>query len=293
MYLMEYETLKFEKEEGGIAVVTINRPDRLNAINDQFWTDFTKAHHEILKDKDINAWILTGAPRPDGRPCFSAGADLKDDAKGKRRYDYPEYRGPLFIEEDDMFPRNTPAGRLWAKRPRLPAPIFFELVWSPKISIAAIDGVAIAFGLELALVCDIILVSETAQIFDTHVKNLGFGIGGGSVTTSMARKVGYSKALELLLTADKIDGKEALRIGFANRCYPPSQLIPEAKVMAKKIAAMRPGAISLTKLSCRSVSEMGYNAAWNYGEELLHWGELDPEWAGLQRMTQQWEKRDR
>lgn len=289
---MEYETLKYEKEDG-FAVVTINRPERLNAMNRQFFKDFTHVHNEILKDKEVNAWILTGAPRPDGRPCFSAGADLKDDAEGQKRYDYPEFRGPYYNEEDELFPMNTPAGRLWAKRPRLPAPIFFDVVWSPKISIAAIDGIAIAFGIELALVCDIILVAETARISDTHVKNLQFAIGGGSVTTSLARKVGYSKALEILITGDWMDGKEALRIGFANQCYPSAKLMDEAKAMAKRIAGMRPGAVQLTKLSCRSVLDMGYNQAWAYGEELLRWGELDPEWVGLQRVTQDWGKRER
>jgi enoyl-CoA hydratase len=289
---MDYETLKYEKE-GNFVVITMNRPDRLNAMNRQFFKEFSHAHSEILKDKEVNAWILTGAPRPDGRPCFSAGADLKDDAAGEKRYEYPEFKGPYYIEEDEFFPMNTPAGRLWAKRPRLPAPIFLNVAWSPKISIAAIDGIAIAFGLELALVCDIILVAETARISDTHVKNLQFAIGGASVTTSLARKVGYSKAMELLTTGDWIDGKEALRIGFANQCYPSDKLLDEAKAMAKRIADMRPGALHMTKLSCRSVMEMGYNEAWTYGEEILRWGELDPEWVGLQKVTQEWEKRER
>ena len=288
---MKYETIKYEKEDGFV-LITMNRPERLNAMNAQLFEELDHAHHEILKDDKVIAWIVTGAPRPDGRPCFSAGADLKDDAKGVRRWDSPGFKGPVFMEEDDMFPVNTAAGRLWAKRPRLMAmPLFINIAWSPKISIAAVDGVATAGGIELALVCDIILASETAQITDSHVKNLKSAIGGASVTTTLTRRVGYSKALELCILGDFIDGNEAYRIGLANRVYPPDKLMAGAKEMARKIASMRPAALHLTKLSCRSVFDANYNQTWNYGDELLKWNRLDPTWQGLQGVTKQWEKR--
>jgi enoyl-CoA hydratase/carnithine racemase len=289
---MEYETLKYEKEDGFV-VITMNRPKSLNAMNKQFMKEFIHAHREILKDKEVNVWILTGAPRPDGRPCFSAGADLKEDMKGEKRYNFPEFGGPAYLEEDIMFPLNTVAGRLWTRRPRLYSPLFIDIAWSPKISIAAIDGIATAGGIEIALVCDIILVSETAQIGDSHVKNLKFAIGAGSVTTNLARKVGYSRALEICITGDFIDGKKAYEIGFANHVYPPEKLMDEAKALATKIASMRPAAIQMTKLSCKSVQDMGYNEAWAFSDEILRWGELDPEWLGLQGVTQEWDKRGR
>jgi len=78
---MEYETIKYEKEDGFV-VITLNRPERLNALNHQLLQDLSHAHREILKDKEVNAWIVTGSPRPDGRPCFSAGADLKTTLRG-------------------------------------------------------------------------------------------------------------------------------------------------------------------------------------------------------------------
>jgi enoyl-CoA hydratase/carnithine racemase len=288
---MKYETLKYEKEDGFV-VLTLNRPERLNAMNTQLLKELDHAHHEILKDDKVISWIVTGAPRPDGRPCFSAGADLKDDAAGTSRWDYPDHKGPFFIEEEQMFPVNTAAGRLWAKRPRIMAmPIFTDIAWSPKISIAAVDGVATAGGIELALVCDIILASETAQFTDSHVKNLRSAVGGGSVTTTLTRRVGYSKALELCILGDFIDGNEAYRIGLANRVYPPDKLMEGAKEMARKIAGMRPAALHLTKLSCRSVFDANYNQTWNYGDELLKWNRLDPTWVGLQGVTKQWEKR--
>ena len=78
---MNFETLKYEKEDGFV-VVTMNRPERLNAMSRKLMEEFDLAFHEVLRDKDVKCWIITGAPRPDGRPCFSAGGDLKDDAAG-------------------------------------------------------------------------------------------------------------------------------------------------------------------------------------------------------------------
>ena len=80
------------------------------------------------------------------------------------------------------------------------APMFSNMLWSPKISIAAVDGVATAGGIESALSCDIILASETAQFFDSHVKNLKIAVGKGSVTTGLTKRVGYNKALEICIT---------------------------------------------------------------------------------------------
>lgn len=288
---MKYETIKFEREDG-FAVITLNRPHRLNALSVQLMEEVMDAQNEILKDKEIKAYIITGSPRPDGRPCFSAGADLHDDAQGTPRSKYPSFKGPMSIEQDELFPENTCAGRLWAKRPRLTTPALTNMMWSPKISIAAIDGVATAGGIEVALCCDIILVSETAQITDHHIKNLHIGIGGGSVTTGMTRRVGYSKALEILMLGEFIDGKEALRIGLANRCYSPDKLMAGAKDMARKIAGMDPAAIAITKLSCREVFDWNLNQVWDSSQEYLRWQFYEPNKdLTLQSITQEWEKK--
>ncbi len=289
---MKYETIKYEKEDGFV-LLTMDRPARLNAMNPRMMEEISDAQREILKDKEVNVFIITGSPRPDGRPCFSAGADLKEDAEGVPRWNYSDQCGPGYLEEDDLFPVNSPGWRLWRMRPRILDPLFLNPAWMPKISIAAVDGVATAGGIEIALACDIILCSETAQITDSHVKNLKIGIGSGSVTTTLTRRVGYSKALELCLLGEFIDGKEAKAIGFANQVYPPDRLIPEAKNMARKIAAMRPTAVQATKLSCRSVNDWNYNQAWAHGDEVLKWLITDPEYVGLQGVTQQWDKRKR
>jgi enoyl-CoA hydratase len=251
-----YETIKYEKEDG-FCVIILNRPKSLNALNVQMWKDLDNAFEEIMRDDEISAFIFTGTPRQDGRPCFCAGADLKETAG--------------FMAEGGL--PTTPARpslvrTFWAQRqPRVAAiPTFEKIAWCPKISIAAIDGICTAGGTELALSCDIILVSETAQISDMHVKNLGW-IGGAAAPVNMAWRVGVSKAIELCCTGDVIDGKEAYRIGFANQVFPPDKLMEGAKEMARKIGGMRPAAITMTKATCRSVQDMDRRSSWYYCDD--------------------------
>jgi len=290
---MDFETLKYEKAAEGYVVITLNRPERLNAFSRKLNEEMGLAIHEVLKDDEVKCFIITGAPRPDGRPCFSAGGDLKDDTLGIPRWDYPDHVGPLQRAEDKLFKANTPAGRLWYKRPRLIAPKYTNLLWSPKISIAAVDGVATAGGLELALACDIIIASETAQFTDSHVKNLKIAIGKGSVTTGLARRVGYNKALELCLLGEFIDGNEAYRIGLANKVTAPGKLLEDARTMATKIAGMREEAVQVTKLACRTAEDTDLNGSWENADELLDWMKEDPEYQGLQSVTTEWSSRKR
>jgi enoyl-CoA hydratase/carnithine racemase len=270
MEISEYKTIKYEKDkEGGFALITLNRPEALNAQNVQMKKELQWVFYEVMKDPDVKVYIFTGAPRADGRPCFCAGMDLKEMAQGID-YHWPELKGELYDIEDRMFDMASPAGQLWASRPVLPRnPTWWFHVWCPKISIAAVDGIATAGGIELAVVCDIVLASETAQFMDTHVKNLGIGIGGGSITTNLVYKIGYSRAMQLTLIGGSIDGKKAYEWGLANEVYPPDQLLPAAKEMARKIAAMRPEAVHMTKLSCRTALEMGYNEAYRFSERIL------------------------
>lgn len=288
---MDFESLLYDKSQDGYVVVTLNRPERLNAFSRKLNEELDLAIHEVLKDDEVKVLIITGAPRPDGRPCFSAGGDLKDDALGVPRWDYPDHVGPLQRQEDKLFKANTPAGRLWYKRPRIIAPKYTNLLWSPKISIAAVDGIATAGGLELALACDIIIASESAQFTDSHVKNLKIAIGKGSVTTGLARRVGYNKALELCLLGEFIDGREAHRIGLANRVTAPDRLLDEAKAMATRIATMRQEAVQVTKLACRSAEDSKLNDSWTAADELLEWMTADPQYQGLQSVTSEWSRR--
>ncbi len=252
--MMSYETIKYEKGDG-FCVITLNRPERLNALNVRMWQDLDSALDEIMQDHEIKTFIYTGAPRPDGRPCFCAGADLKEMAGAPG-----EGRSAPALEW-------SPVSAFWSQRqPRLATvPTFERIAWCPKISIAAIDGVCTAGGIELALSCDIILVSETAQISDMHVKNLGW-IGGAAATANMAWRVGVAKAIELCCTGDVIDGKEAYRIGLANQVFAPDRLLDGAKEMARKIGSMRLAAVTMTKATCRAVEDMDRCSSWHYAD---------------------------
>jgi enoyl-CoA hydratase len=253
---MSYETIKYEKEDGFV-LVTLNRPERLNALNVKMWQELDHARQVFEADPDLKVIIFTGAPRPDGRPCFCAGADLKE-MSGFQSEGGQVVTGPGW----------TPVKQFWdMRRPKVAmVPTLENICWCPKITMAAIDGICTAGGIELALSCDLIVASETAQISDMHVKNLGW-VGGAAANANMAWRVGVSRALELCLTGDVIDGKEAFRIGLANKVFPPDTMLDGAREFARKIAQGRLAAIVMTKATCRSVEDMGRAESWHYCDD--------------------------
>lgn len=273
---MSYETIKYEKKDG-FCLITLNRPKSLNALNVKMWGELDHVLDIIDNDDKIKAFIFTGAPRPDGRPCFCSGADIKEMAGFMSGGQFAQTESAQAVQEapnapsaSARVPKAQPsiARTLWSLRQPGAAmvPTFEKITWSPKISIAAIDGICTAGGIELALACDIIIVSETAQISDMHVKNLGW-IGGAGATANMAWRVGVSKAIELCCTGDIIDGKEAHRIGLANQFWPPEQYLDNAKEMARKIGGMRASALIMTKATCRSVQDMDRKSTQRYCDD--------------------------
>jgi len=261
--MVTYETILYEKEDG-YCLITLNRPQALNTLTVQMWKDLGSALDEIEKDEEIKAFIFTGAHRPDRKPCFCAGSDLKEMATmitAEGSFDIAAYKSP------------SPSSSLWTRRqprraeiPSMGPPPFERILWSPKISIAAIDGVCTAGGMELAVCCDIILASETAQISDMHVKNLGW-VGGAGSPANVAWKIGVSKAIEFCCTGDVIDGKEAHRIGLANHVFPPDKLLEEAKRLCKKLGSMRMAALTMTKAICRATEDMDRRSSWYYNDD--------------------------
>jgi len=271
---MSYETIKYEREDG-FCIITLNRPKALNALNVKMWVELEQVLDLIDNDDEIKAFIFVGAPRPDGRPCFCAGADVKEMAGFISGGQFAQTESAQKVQEAPSAPsirapkaQHSIAKTLWSLRqPKLAmVPTFEKITWSPKISIAAIDGICTAGGIELALACDIIIASETAQISDMHVKNLGW-IGGAGATANMAWRVGVSKAIELCCTGDVIDGKEAHRIGLANQCWPPEQYLDKAKETARKIGGMRTLALIMTKATCRAVQDMDRKSAQRYCDD--------------------------
>ena len=244
---MRYETFLFDKEDG-FCIITLNRPERLNAMSYQCGRELGQVVDEIEKDDEIRVAIITGAPRLDGQGCFSAGADLKERVVASR--ERPTVLSSL--------------GTIWTGE-RLGDEWYDKVEGMKKITIAAIDGVCTAGGLELALCCDMRVVAETAQISDLHMKNLGT-IGGAAITVRLARAVGAAKAKELAMTGDPIDGKEAWRIGLANQVFPPDKLLKAAKDLARKIARMNSAALTAAKMTIDAAQDLSYRQALRYAD---------------------------
>jgi enoyl-CoA hydratase len=230
---MCYETIICEKKDH-ICTITLNRPRSLNALTKQLIAEVSQELNEVKNDDDIGAVIITGAPRLDGRPCFCAGDDLKEQSEAPPTTRF-EDSGVLERIEELVNPTHTGLQAL-----------IHQIQALPKIVIAAIDGVCTAGGLELALSCDIRTVSETAQISDLRMKNLG-RVGGGGITALLTLTVGLAWAKEIIITGDTIDGNEACRIGLANHVFPPDKLMDGTRELAGKIADRHPAGVRMCK----------------------------------------------
>lgn len=213
---MSEHVLDFERE-GPIAILRLNRPGCLNSLNGPLLAELISAVRTIKRDDEIRVFLVTGAPRPDGRPLFSAGDDLKEAQAGEAPPGNPGFRLTNLIDD----------------------------CWKP--SIAVIDGICTTGALEIAMACHLRVVGETAQISDWHLKRLGVGIGGWGASTRLARLVGLPKAREIILTGMEIDGHEAVRIGLANRVASSARLFEEAMEMARAIAEMSPDGVRTTQ----------------------------------------------
>jgi enoyl-CoA hydratase len=184
-------------KDDGVATVTLNRPEKLNALNREMRGIFCRAMQALGAGPDVGVVILTGSGR-----AFSAGLDLNElGAEGVR-----EPGGVTFISVVE----------------RMEAPV-----------IAAVNGFAVTGGFELALACDIIIASETAQFADTHAR-VGVMPGGG-MSARLPRAVGVRKAKELSLTGNYLGARDAERLGLVNRVVAPDQLMAAATEMARQI----------------------------------------------------------
>ena len=244
----KFENIKFEVD-GRVGIITLNRPDRLNALSLGLQAEVETVLAEMEDDDEIGAVIITGAPRSDGRPCFSAGADIKEMRDKGGTYT----QAALGTLDEGLIKTLTSVGGT--------RNMAYQSFWNkvqdfPKPLIAAIDGICTAGGLELVMRCDIIIVAETAEIRDLHLKNLGI-LGGGGLQTWLPRLVNIGKAKEIVWTGDIIDGREAWRIGFAQRLSTPDKLLEDAKEMAAKIASLPSLAVKLSKVAMNNSLDMG------------------------------------
>ncbi len=202
------------RREGRAAILTLNRPDRLNAVSLPLYEGFLHLFESAEADPEVGAIVLTGQGRG-----FCVGADLKahDEA-------------PLDDEARSRYIRAAQAANTRVQRSPLPV-------------VAAVNGHAIGAGLELALSADFVLVAESAKLRLPEVA-LGTFVGGG-VTYTLARKVGDLRAREIILGADFFSGSEAASIGVANRALPAEEVLPAAIRLAERLAGHAP--ISMAK----------------------------------------------
>ena len=213
---MEYRNIELIREEG-VALLYLNRPKVLNALNETMKSELIHALKETEEDDNIRVMILTG--RGQG---FCAGADLN-------RF--------IEIQESDKDHRKK------SRFGSLDLPRAF--IQYPKPIIAAINGASYGFGFTVTLTCDIRLASERAKFSCAFVR---IGVTPEFCSTFfLPRLIGYGKAAELIFTARPFDAHEALDIGAVNHVFPHKKLMPEAKKMAKQIASMPPTAIQKSK----------------------------------------------
>ncbi|MFH1087074.1 MAG: enoyl-CoA hydratase/isomerase family protein [Chloroflexota bacterium] len=244
---MAYQTILYEREDR-LGLITLNRPERLNALSEQLVEEMMALLDEIESDDQVRVFIITGGRRADGRPCFSAGADLKERAAR------PELQRNAYDTVRAMMDRGSDKGLRG---------LCNRLETMARISMAAVDGICTAGGMELALSCDMRVASETAQMSDMHIKNLG-SIGGAGVSTRLARLIGPPKAKELMFTGEPVGGQEACRIGLVNQVFPPDKLIEGAKTLGRKVAAMRPEALALGKAAMNAAMDMDIERALRF-----------------------------
>ena len=214
----EYQHLTFKHMDHGVVLITINRPEVLNATNDRLHWELTQVWLTFDADPRARVAVVTGAGR-----AFSAGGDL------------------------DMVEANSRDPKRLARTVREASDIVYNMINTDKPIVSAINGVAVGAGLVVALLADVSIVSETARFTDGHTK-LGV-VAGDHAAIVWPLLCGMAKAKYYLLTSDFIDGREAERIGLVSLCVPAEQLLPKAFEVADRLANGAQQAIRWTKRS--------------------------------------------
>lgn len=231
---MSYETI-LKEIRGRVALITLNRPQALNALNAQLINELNHALDELERDPDIGCIVLTGSAK-----AFAAGADIKEMAE----LTYPQiYLDDLFSDSDRVANRRKPI-------------------------IAAVSGFALGGGCELALMCDFILAADNAKFGQPEIK-LGVlpGMGG---TQRLTRAVGKAKAMEMCLTGRMIDAVEAERSGLVARIVPQDQLLEEALNVAQGIAAKSLPVAMMVKESVNRAFEVSLSEGIRFERRVFH-----------------------
>ena len=205
------------------ALITLNRPEALNAMNAQLSQDLYDAWERFMSEDDALVAVITGAGR-----AFCAGADMKEAAEAARTGQQVRFRGQF------------PAGQI------------------TKPAIAAVNGACAGGGVGYALACDVILCAEGAQFVLPFVAR---GRGGAPIALEVARRTNFNVALYMALTASRIDAATALRMGLVHEVLPPDDLVPRALELAEKLAGHSQVSLRSMKGNIRNAMEIGFAEA--------------------------------
>lgn len=229
---MPYSYILFEPDDHGIALITVNRPEKLNALSGALVAELRDAFERVARDTSLGAAILTGS----GEKAFVAGADIKELAVLSA------------FEAREYALRGQQAFRL--------------LETLPKPTVAAINGFALGGGLELAMSCSVRFASDNAKLGQPEVK-LGIIPGYGG-TQRLPRLVGRGRALELMLSGEPITAADAYRIGLVNAVVPQTELLSYSRAWLQKVLANGPLAVGLVLESVDVGLDMGLDAGLRF-----------------------------
>jgi len=231
------EMIKLEKvgSNSNVALITLNRPKALNALNDQLMGELSETLAELDKDKSVGSIVITGSER-----AFAAGADIKEMVN----LDFAtNYQGSFLAD--------------WTKINGTKKPI-----------IAAVNGFALGGGCELALMCDIVYAGDKAQFGQPEI-NIGTIPGAGG-TQRWTRVAGKSTAMEVCLTGNRISAQEAKDCGLVSKVFPAEKVVEEAVKLGEKIAAQSPLIVQMVKEAVNSSYEMTLQEGLRFERRLFH-----------------------
>jgi enoyl-CoA hydratase len=232
---VDYQTIVVSKEEA-IGIITLNRPEALNALNSKMVAELVDALGEFEKDDTVRCVLVTGSDK-----VFSAGADIKEMANAS---------AIDLAKSSHFFP-------LWDRFGRYQKPV-----------VAALSGFVLGGGLELAMSCDVLVASETIQLGQPEI-DIGVIPGGGG-TQRLTRAVGKYKAMEMILTGKRIGAEEAKMLGLVSRVVPKEAYLDEAKKVAKEICSKPPVAVKLAKMAINKSFEMGLSDGLDFEREVFY-----------------------
>ena len=221
---MEFKTLRFEVTEPGIGLLTLTRPERLNAINLDMLEEFHALYEELFSDRDVRVIILTGEGRG-----FCAGADILDQRMHQEAPELYASAATFLIKVQKKY------SNMILEMKRLPQPI-----------IAAVRGPAAGGGMTMALASEIILAAPSAKFIPSFI-NIGLSGGELGTTYFLPNLVGASRAAEILLTGRAVQAEEAERIGLVSRVVPEDELLPRAYDLARVMLTKSPMGLNQTK----------------------------------------------